>query len=59
MRNDLLGGSTVDSPRWRACKDITEGSVGAWLLAAGGRAVEKAGRQTGRRTSGLIVAKLL
>lgn len=54
MRNDLLGGSTVDSPRWRACKDITEGSVGAWLLA-----VELLRRQAGRQAGELQVSLLL
>lgn len=59
-RNDLLGGSTVDSPRWSTCKDFTEGCVGAWLPAGScGLLRRQVGRWAGRRTSGLIFAKLL
>lgn len=52
-RNDLLGGSTVDSPRWSTCKDFTEGCVGAWLPAGScGLLRRQAGRWAGRQAGG-------
>ena len=54
VRNDSWDCSTVESPRWSVCKDITEGCVGAWLGA-----VELLRRQAGRQAGELQVSFLL